>query len=465
MAAIKDSEGEPGSRRVSATLIATALVGALVAGLGMPTIPTVAAEFETTLVRAQWTVSVPLLVGVVSIPLLSRLAELRGRRSVLIVTLVLIAAGGAVSASAQTLAQVLGGRALQGFGYAIIPIAAGLARQHLAARRRDFAVAMISTSLLIGVGLSNPAVGLMIDVASLDHAFVASIAAALLVAAAVAVWVPAHSPAGPREQLDWAGAVLVMAALALIMIAIEESAAPDTPWARTVTLAVTGVALFATWVVHELRTGDPLVDLRLTTGQGVWIVSVTGALTGLAMFAGMTALNVLLQRPESQAEGLGLSVFQCGLVLLPLSVAGFLASSASRPLQALLSPAWILATGFAIIFTGYLLLSIFHTHLWQFSAITALLGTGVGVIYSVHYRIIVERVVLARVVSATGANHLLRLLGGALGSTIAAVALTAERSESSSFTRVTAVGCGATLLALAAVLGWARAESHRRGSS
>lgn len=427
----------------------------------MPTIPTLSAEFGTSLVHAQWTVSIPLLVGVVSIPLLSRLAELRGRRVVLIVTLTVIAIGGVVSATANSLTQVLCGRALQGFGYAIIPISAGLARQHLHGRRRDFAVAMISTSLLVGVGLSNPTVGLVIDLSSIEYAFVASAAATALVAVAVGIWIPRHAPTGPRARLDWAGAILIMGALALIMVAIEEFARPGSPWGYAVALAAAGAVLLAIWVRHEMHAEDPLVDLRLTTGRGVWIVSVTGALTGLAMFTGMTALNILLQRPTTQDEGIGLTVFQCGLVLLPLSLAGFLTTAIARPLQDRVGPAWIISSGFVLICSGYVLLALFHERPWHLSTITAILGLGVGVIYSVHYRIIVERVTLERVVSATGANHLLRLLGGALGSTVAAVILTLGEPVRSPFTLIAVTGCTATTLALVTTVAWARSERHR----
>lgn len=454
------------SRAVSATLIATAMVGALVAGLGVPTIPTISEQFDASLVRAQWTVSIPLVVGIVSIPLLARLAELYGRRRILLAALLLIGLGGVTSALADSLTQVLCGRALQGAGYAIIPIAAGLARQHLEGRRLDLAVAMISTSLLVGVGLSNPVVGVLIDVARLEYAFLAAASAAVLVAVAVTIWVPAHRPSSARARLDWIGAGLVMAALTVLMLAVEEVARPGALWTHTVGLAMVSVVLLGAWTWHELRTEDPLIDLRVTIGNGVWIVSITGGLTGLTMFAGITALNILLQRPSGEADGLGLTVLQCGIVLLPLSLSGFAATSVVTRLRNRLDPAWIMSIGFSAITAGYILLAFFHTEPWQVSAITVLLGSGVGMAYAVHYRILAERLALSRIVSVTGANHLLRLIGGAIGSTLAAVVLTIGGSSSggaggSDFTLVASAGC-VSAVALATVAGWARSERARR---
>lgn len=455
-------------RAISATLIATAMVGALVAGLGVPTIPTIGELFDTSLVRAQWTVSIPLVVGIVSIPLLARLAELYGRRRILIVTLALIALGGVTSALAHSLPQVLFGRALQGTGYAIIPIAAGLARQHLHGRRLDVAIAMISTSLLVGVGLSSPIVGVLIDVAGLEYAFLGAACVTVLVAVAVMIWVPPNRPTGGHARLDWLGAALVMSGLAVLMLAVEEAARPGSPWAGTAGLAIAGVVLLVAWTWHELRTDDPLIDLQVTVGNGVWIVSVTGTLTGLTMFAGITALNIMLQRPAGEG-GLGLTVLGCGIVLLPMSLSGFAATSAVARLSGRVEPAWIMGIGFTAITTGYLLVASFHDEPWHFSAITVLLGSGVGMAYSVHYRIIAERLTPSRIVSATGANHLLRLIGGAVGSTLAAVVLTIGgargSADGSDFTLVAAVGCVSSTLAMAMVVGWARSERARRAPS
>jgi MFS family permease len=97
-------------------LIFTTMVAAIVSSLGAPLIPTISRQFHVSVSSAQWSLTVALLAGAISAPIMGRLGDGPRRRETLIAGLVAVALGGVVAALATSLAVLVLGRALQGIG-------------------------------------------------------------------------------------------------------------------------------------------------------------------------------------------------------------------------------------------------------------------------------------------------------------------------------------------------------------
>ena len=105
---------------------------------------------------------------------------------------------------------------MQGLGYAMVPLTVAIARQHLRGPRLHRTLAVLSTSVAVGVGLGNPVMGLAVLVANYRLAFL--VALVVSVAGAVWVWrvVPSSTAAGgPGVRVDVGGAVLLGVGLAV----------------------------------------------------------------------------------------------------------------------------------------------------------------------------------------------------------------------------------------------------------
>ena len=118
-------------RRLAGCLILAALCGAIVSGFGTPLIPEVARVHDVSLEAAQWALTVTLVVGAVTTPVVSRIGDGRRRRLVLVLSLAAVALGGVVAAAVGTFPGLLAGQALQGLGYGFIPLTIGVAREYL----------------------------------------------------------------------------------------------------------------------------------------------------------------------------------------------------------------------------------------------------------------------------------------------------------------------------------------------
>lgn len=134
-------------------LIFVGLLVAIVSSLGAPLIPTIAEQYRVPLSEAQWTVTITLLVGAITAPLIGRIADGPKRRTILIIALTVLVIGGVIAAIPGSFALLLAGRALQGIGLSLLPVVMSIARDHLSPERSGPAVATLSVTAVVGLGL------------------------------------------------------------------------------------------------------------------------------------------------------------------------------------------------------------------------------------------------------------------------------------------------------------------------
>jgi MFS family permease len=409
-----------------AALAFAALTGAVVAGLGSPIVLEVARDRGVSIEAAQWTLTITLLVGVVGTPVVSRLGDGHRTRPVLVTALVVVGVGSLLAAAVPTFAGLLGGRALQGLGYAMVPLTVAIARQHLTGARLTRTLAVLSTSVAVGVGLGNPVMGLAVLVANYRAAFLVALVVAL--AGAVWIWrvVPRSSPTSAPVRLDVGGAVLLGLGLGASLLAVAKGQSWGWSSAPVLGLAVVGLLALAGWVCVELRVRSPLVDVRLACAHGVLGVNVAAILLGMSVFGGVAVMILLVERPTTDGLGLGYSVFVNGLLMVPMSVATLLSPPVSRWVIRHTGLRFVLPAGALAVAAAFAFFAVAHRSTWHIVVAMTLMGFGIGVAYAVMPALIVERTPHERTASATGINQVLRLMGGAVGAAAAAAILAAH---------------------------------------
>ena len=173
------------------------MVVAVVSSLGAPLIPSIAVDYNVSVGGAQWSLTIALLVGAVTAPILGRLGDGPQRRNVMLGTLGLVMLGSILAALPLSYAWLLVGRGMQGVGLGLMPLAMTLARDHLPAARSRGTVAILSITASAGVGLGYPLTGLFADTWGFHAPFwfgAAISGLALILAAAV---LPSSRPPDP----------------------------------------------------------------------------------------------------------------------------------------------------------------------------------------------------------------------------------------------------------------------------
>ncbi|MGW0767603.1 MFS transporter [Streptomyces sp. NPDC002676] len=398
---------------------------AVVSSLGAPLVPTIAAADHVSLSDAQWSLTVTLLVGAVATPAMGRLGDGPHRRRVILGALGTVLTGSVLAALPLGFVWLIAGRAMQGVGLGLTPLAIATARDALPAGRARPAVAMLSITTVAGVGLGYPVTGLIAQSFGVRGGFWFGAAAAALVLVCAAVVLP-QAPRRARARLDLPGALLLGAALAGLQLTLSEGEVWGWASVQLVALAAAALLLAALWIRHELRTQHPLVDLRLVRDRTMLIANATGLAAGVGMYLLMSLVTRFVQTPAGAGYGFGASVVVAGLVLLPFSLACVAAGRAAPLLARRVSPALVLTVGCLVGLAAVASFALAHDQLWELFGVMGVAGFGVGLLFAVLPGMITTCVPAHETGSAMSFNQVLRYVGFSTGSVLSATVLQAH---------------------------------------
>ena len=162
-----------------------------------------------------------LLTSAVATPIVSRLADMFGKRLMMLVCMVAMTVGCVLAAAVGTYLAVIVGRSLQGFAAALIPIGISIMRDELPKEKVGSAVALMSATLGIGAALGLPLSGLIFENLGWQAIFwiSAGIGAALIVGVLLLV---SESTVRTRGRFDYLGALLLSVALTALLLGISK---------------------------------------------------------------------------------------------------------------------------------------------------------------------------------------------------------------------------------------------------
>lgn len=420
--------------------------------LVLPLLPDFPAILSTTGDNASWLVTVTLLTAAVGTPIVSKLADMYGKRLMMVFCLVAVIAGSLVAAATSELAVVIAGRGLAGLGTCLIPVGISIMRDHLPADRVGSGVALMSATLGIGGAVGMPLAGVIYEQWDWHALFLVSGGFAVVMLVAVLRVVP-ESTVRTRGRFDYPGAALLSVALASFLLAVSK--AGSWGWADEKTLVlllIAGVTL-AGWVPVELRSGQPLVDLRTSTRRTVLLTNAASVLIGFAMFANFLTSAQQVQMPASTGYGFDLTVVQTGLVLLPAGLLMVVLSPVAAGQIRRYGARTVLVVAAGVIALGFVLRVFLHD-----SVVQVMIGSGVSTLgtafaFAAMPTLIMRSVPITETAQANGINTLLRAIGtssasAAVAAIFAATATTVDDVAVPSFGGYTLVfwlGCVAAL--------------------
>lgn len=375
--------------------------------------------FHTDAAGIAWILTGYLIAAAVFTPILGRLGDMFGKRRLLVIALLLFAAGSAVSALGNTLEVVVLGRILQGVGGGIFPLCFGIIRDEFPADRVSQSIGLISATAGIGGGLGLILGGVILDASSYHWIFWLGAAMALIAAAATVALVP-ESPDRTPGRVDVRGAVVLAVGLSIPLYAISQVGTWG--WLDTRTLGMVGIGLIilAFWTWLQLRTEEPLADIRTLADPSIAMTNLATLLVGFGMFGSFILIPQLVEAPEVSGYGFGFSATQAGLVMLPAAFVMLFAGPASGLLGQRFGNKLPLALGGVISGIGLLGLGLFHESVVSIIVWNMVSSVGIGLGFAAMPNLIMQAVPPERTGEATGFNALIRSVGSSLGSQVSA---------------------------------------------
>jgi MFS family permease len=438
-----------------AVLALAGIVVALMQTLVIPLIPELPKLLHASASDATWAITATLLAGAVATPVVGRLGDMYGKRRMLLISLGLLVIGSTVAALSDSLTPMVVGRALQGLAAGVIPLGISIMRDELPGEKLGSAVALMSASLGVGGALGLPAAAILAEQFDWHMLFWVSAVLGVVAAALVVTLVPESAVRTPA-RFDFVGAAGLSTGLICLLLAISKGASWG--WGSASTIGLFGVAILVllVWGWWELRTTEPLVDLRTTVRRQVLLTNIASAVFGFAMFAMSLVLPQLLQLPTSTGYGLGQSMLAVGLVMGPSG----LVMMATAPLSARISkargPKVTLMLGAVVVALGYSMSIVMMAQIWQLVLVSAVIGAGIGLAYGAMPALIMGAVPVSETAAANSLNTLMRSIGTSVSSAVAGVVLAQMTISLGTFTApaqngfrvVMGIGAGAAITAL-----------------
>lgn len=406
------------SRRTTLILATACTILSMMQSLVAPLLTVLPPELNTTPGAFTWAVTATLLAGAVFIPIAGRLGDMLGKKRVIVALIVPMVIGCVLSALATSLITMVVGRALQGIALGAIPVSVALLRDVLPVPHQATAIALVSASLGIGGGLALPLAAAFAQFWHWRMLFWTFTGVSVLVLLLVAVFVPTGSGRVRGQRFDLLGAVLLTIGLSALLLVIAQG----TSWGWTSVASVSAIVVAAVavvaWIRWELRTPQPLVDLRSATRPIALLTNVASVFAGMAMYISLVTTPQILQLPTSTGVGLGVSLLAAGLLMLPGGVIQMgLAPVGGRIINAR-GPKTALIVGLVVIAIGYASSQVLLTSAIGIMLVHVIVKGGVGIAYGAMPTLVMSEASPTESGAANGFNTLMRTVGSSSGSAL-----------------------------------------------
>jgi predicted MFS family arabinose efflux permease len=181
------------------------------------------------------------------------------------------------------------------------------------------------------------------------------------------------------------------------------------------------------------------------------------------MYMYLSLVTELVQEPKSLGYGLGASSLLAGCTLVPFSIAGIAVSRTLGRVRRRLSETAMLVIGSLLIATGGAFFALVHNAIWDAFVAMAAIGSGFAYTFAALPGMITRSVPDDEVGSAMGLYQVIRYIGFALGSALAAAIVASHTVDHGTHVLesgfVTGLWIAAGICAASALVSWLL--SHR----
>ncbi|MCW0212229.1 MAG: MFS transporter [Pseudonocardia sp.] len=411
-------------------LVCVELASGVLQGFYAPIWTDVAAELDIRDADVNWFEAAQLIVAALVVPFLARLGDMIGHKRVLLLSTAVTALGSWVLAFAPSFPMFLIGFALQGAYVVWLPLEIAIVHRRTAETGRQALLTRRAAGILVGALELAVIVGALTSgalVGAIPMTMLLALPAIVVTACLVVIAFGIEDRPGHGAQgYDVGGLALITLAIALVMgglIAIRlDGPAAVLPWA----LVLAGLLVLVPFARYERAQAEPIIDVRLLAHRAQWPVQLTAFLLGVSVLGAQIPLSTFARTdPAVAGYGLGASAgfvsTLIGVYVVFLAVGAFSLPLSSR----LLGPRGALVLGALLVAVGYALWLPFHDGTLQALVNMAVVGVGSGTLVAALPATAAAAAPPDRTGFATGMTNATKTVGGALASSVFAIALAA----------------------------------------
>ncbi len=423
----------PGLATIVGFLVCVEIASGILQGFYTPIFSDIADHLSIADADVNWFEAAQLVVSALVVPVLARLGDLIGHKQVLLISTAVTALASWALAFAPNFSLFLVAWAIQGFYVVWLPLEVSIIHRRTAgtgaqARHTRRAAGFLVAALEIGVILGAVTSGALVE--SIGMTALLCLPAVAVTICFVVIWFGvAGTPPVATGRLDLKGFGLITLSIGLVMAGLIlvrlQGPGSAVPW------LVLALGLLSLWPFArvELAMEEPLIDVRLLGTAAQWPVQLTAFLFGMSVLGAQIPLSTFARTdPDEVGYGLGASAgfvstliavyvlsLVAGALLLP--VVGRAAGTRAAMLGACL-----------LVALGYGLFLPLHDSTGQALLNMAIAGVGSGALVAALPAAAAAAAPADRTGFVTGMTNTTKTIGGAIASSIFAIALASTGS-------------------------------------
>lgn len=426
------------------TLSLVVLTVAILQTAVVPVIAVIGRQLHASPAAISWVVTANLLAAAAATPLIGRIADIRNKKTVLLVVLVLVLAGSAVAAVTYSLPLLILGRVLQGAAFSLYPVAVSILRDEMPARLLVRAIAMLSAMLGFGGGMGLVVTGLLMTQGASYHRvfWLCTLFTAAVMAAVVAV-----VPSRPRHggaTVDWFGGISLALGLSAVLLTITEARGWGLLSPASLAAATVGVGILVGWWRRSRRCVNPLVSTAMLSRRPILRTNAATLLVGMALYFSFLGLTDFVETARSAGYGFGASVTTASVeFLLPGALAAAGTALVSGRLIERFGARLVVRFGAAAGAFGFSMLVVWHSSAWQVVLAALLTNAYISLAYGALPVLILQDVKEHETGIATSLNAIARKVGSGIAAAIVGALLSVSGGPVPETAFATIFGLGA----------------------
>jgi MFS transporter, DHA2 family, multidrug resistance protein len=410
---------------ITATVMVVAFMQILDTSVTNVVLPHLQGSLSAGLDEVSWVITSYLAANAVVIPATGWLTRFFGRKRFFLICATLFVLSSFVSGAAPDLTTLIIARIFQGLGGGpIIPLSQAILWEIFPFHQRGLAMAVWGLGFILGPILGPTVGGYLADEWSWRWIFYINLPVGILgfTLASAFLFDPPYLPKAGR--IDWWGLGLMILGFACLQLVLDRGERED--WfdsSTIVALTIVAICAIISFLIRELTTTDPILDLGVFTDRNFAAAAVLISVVGFGMFAGMLLVAVFTQKL------LGYDAWTSGLVLAPGGLGNifslFASGMVTRVDQRVMLAFGCLLNAVSLYMMTSLTLGMDY---WALALPRFIQGFAAGFIFVPLSTMALASIPRDKLVNATAAYGMLRNVGGSVGIAVVTTLL-AQRSQ------------------------------------
>ena len=400
---------------IAASVMLATFMEVLDTSVANVSLPYIAGNLSATTDESTWVLTSYLISNAIILPATAWLGRYFGRKRFLVVCIAIFTIASAACGAATSLGFLLAARVLQGAGGgALQPIAQAVLLESFPAEKRGSAMALYGLGIVVAPIIGPTLGGWVTDNYSWRWIFYINVPIGVLAMFMTNMFVedPPYIKSQRPGQIDYIGFGLMALGLSSLQIVLDKGqeldwfSSPFITW--TAVFAVVSLIAFVLW---ELTTSEPIVNLRVLANRNFAVGTALIALFGSVLYGTIALLPLFLQTL------LGYPALQSGLAVSPRGIGAVASMLIVGRLINRVPGRYLIMFGFALIgFSTYLLGDIdIQISMGSIVGPQILAGLAIGFVFVPMTIMATGTLTNEQLGNATGIFNLMRNLGGSFG--------------------------------------------------